>query len=190
MSQKVRCEAWYDNTWWEALLPSGWTFRRDQTVKNWPYLFEAPNSSQLMIGASKNNKLSSGWNFSIAPSDLTHEQKQAFLLAASDVSQQDIPVIDIASMQPAEIALMQHALVMNRDSSLSAAAQKLTKHEFSELIGFAYQRKTPWEITWAGYFSHDSWMIRAAFSALPDFAEADLQTVLSILESLRFKNRT
>ena len=184
-NSKVSCEVWYDQTWWEAELPASWTFRQDQSIKGWPCLFESPNRARLWINTSKHVDIS-GWDLTIAPSELSTEQKKAFLLAASGASQLDISELDVSKMKPHELAMMQHRLVMNRSSTLASARPKLKRHDAGELVGFTFARQQQSECGWAGYFSHDPWMLNVAFNSPPG-ADQDSEVALSVLASVRFR---
>jgi hypothetical protein len=185
-SVPVCCAVWYDNTWWEALLPVSWSFRQDESIKGWPELFESPRNARLWIRTRKHIDIS-GWNFAIAPRELPTEHKKAFLLTASDASMQECATLDPSKMDARELATLQHSFIVNRDTSLAAAVPKLTKHELGELVGFTYERPERDEtLAWAGYFSHDPWMLNVA-CRYPRAAQPDAQVAREILTSIRFR---
>jgi hypothetical protein len=182
----VRCETWYDGTWWEAELPGAWSFSQDCSIKGWPYVFESPEGARLWIHASKHNDIS-GWDFSIAPSALSHEQKKAFLLAASDSRLADARPVDIARMNRMMLALRQHIGVVTRSSRLRTAAGNLIRVDLGELVGFIYPRQEAEALGWSGTFSHAPWMLRLSFIAPPGVAVEASEVAKGIAASIRFQ---
>jgi hypothetical protein len=182
----VRCDKWYDNTWWEAELPSSWSFRQDRSIKNWPYVFESANGARLWVGASKHNDIS-GWDFSIAPPTLSPEQQKAFLLAAADARMANAQPVNLAEMNPRMLALRQHMEVMTRSSNMKSAAFHLTRRDLGELVGFTYPRIGADDVGWSGCFSHDPWMLRLSFISPADAEDEGSRVVMAIIASIRFK---
>jgi hypothetical protein len=167
-------------------LPGSWSFRQDRSIKGWPYVFESPEGARLWIHASKHTDIS-GWDFSIAPSALSHEQKKAFLLAASDSRLAAGKTVDSARMNPVMRALWQHIGVMTRSSSLRTAAGNLVRVDLGELVGFIYMRQEADAIGWSGTFSHAPWMLRLSFIAPPDAAVEASEVAKGIAASIRFQ---
>lgn len=182
----VRCDKWYDNTWWEAELPSSWSFRQDRSIKNWPYVFESANGERLWVGASKHNDIS-GWDFSIAPPTLSHEQQKAFLLAASDARMANAQPVNLAEMNPLLLALRQHMEVMTRSSNMKTTASHLTRRDLGELVGFTYPHVGADGVGWSGCFSHDPWMLRLSFISPADAEDEGSKFAMAIIASIRFK---
>lgn len=182
----VQCETWYDGTWWEAELPCHWSFRQDRTIRGWPYVFESPEGARLWIHASKHSDIS-GWDFSIAPSTLSHEQKKAFLLTASDAHLAAAKPIDLSKTNPIMLALRQHYEVMTRSSNMRSAAKTLTRLDLGVLVGFTYARQEIDAIGWSGNFSHDPWMLRLSFIAPPAVAPEASEVAKGIAASICFK---
>lgn len=182
----VNCETWHDGTWWEAELPNSWSFRRDHSIKGWPYVFESLDGARLWIHSSKYNDIS-GWDSSLAPTALSHEQKKAFLLAASDAHMAAAKPVDFSQANPIMLALRQHTEVLTRSSNMRTAAEYLTRLDLGILVGFTYPRVEPEATGWSGYFSHDPWMLRLRFIAPYDAATQASEIAKSITASIRFK---
>lgn len=182
----VSSEVWHDNTWWEAALPTSWLFHRDQSIHAWPYVFEAPNGARLWIDASKHYE-SSEWDFSLAPPELTDEQKKAFVLTVSAAS----PTKPAASFQLTyfSTAIREHMDELTRryNSKRASVASQLTRLDLGDLVGFTH----PWVEHgvggWLGYFSHDPWMLRVTFKAPAAVADECSGIAKSVIESIRFK---
>jgi hypothetical protein len=187
-SSVVSCETWYDGTWWEAELPASWSFGQDRSIKGWPYVFGSPDGARLWIHASKHNQIAG--KSSIAPAALTHEQKKAFLLAASDSQLAASRPIDVANTNPVMLALRQHIEVVRRPSRMRIAASGLARADLGVLVGFVYSRLEPDAIGWSGYFSHAPWMLRLSFMAPPAAAADASEVARGIVASIRFRETT
>jgi hypothetical protein len=149
-------------------------------------VFESPEGARLWIHASKHNEISA-WDFSAAPSDLTYEQKKAFLLAASDCQLAAAQPVDLAKWNPMMLALRQHVEVQMRPSRMRRAAEKLVRVDLGVLVGFIHPRLETDAIGWSGHFSHDPWMLRLSFIAPNDAAEAASEAAKRIVASIRFR---
>jgi len=170
MTASVNCERWFDGTFWSTTVPEQWRFRRDFTIRGFPYVFESPTGSRMQVGTSKNVELS-GYDYKEAPEDLkSEEHRKAYLMtlvqARNDPgwSWRDFPRV-IFSL---------------------ARRRAITKREVGVLVGFTYNGRREDRTTWAGFFSAQPWLLYVHFSAPSGAFEADTEIALLILASFVF----
>lgn len=182
----VCSDVWYDKTWWEAELPPLWMFRRDHSKHGWPYVFEAPDGSGLWIRDLKHYE-SPGWDFSLVPPELTHEQKKAFALTVSCAS--PVKPVDIFQVGFFSLGMRQHmeGLTHRYNAKRASIASRLTRLDLGELVGFTYPLTNPKKVGWSGYFSHDPWMLQMTLVSPLEVLGERSRTAEAVIESIRFK---
>lgn len=184
MKTRVASERWYDGTWWEAELPSGWTFHgRDKSHKGWPYNFTSPTGAKLF--AHTNDGTKATMDISCAPDELTATQKIAYAVAASDTAYDDIESVDVTSMNPLALAALQFELVASRQARLKEAGARLKRQDRGPLVGFTYPLKSNVEVGWSGHFAIGVyWLV--SWLAMKEWNEADASAGLDLLASMKF----
>lgn len=184
METRVTSERWYDGTWWESELPSGWSFcGRDKSIKNWPYSFSSQSGARLFVHA--NDGSNTTMDVSCAPHELTATQKIAYAVAASNTAYDDIEPIDVASMSHLALVALQFEFLASRSARLERAGPRLKRHDRGPLVGFTYPLKNSVEVGWSGCFAIGTyWLV--AWLSMKEWNEADANTGLDILASMKF----
>ena len=170
MTPSVNCEPWFDGTFWSATFPEQWRFRRDLTIRGFPYVFESPGGSRMQVGTSKNVRLS-GYDTEEVPEELTSEDHRAVYLMTL-VQARNNPVSYSRDFPRVTFSL--------------APQRTITKREVGALVGFTYSGRIEERTTWAGFFSTEPWVLYVHFSAHSGTFRADSEIAFLILASFVF----
>lgn len=184
METRVTSERWDDGTWWEAELPSGWSFfGRDKSFRGWPYSFTSPSGARLFVHVNDGSNTTT--DVFCAPHELTATQKTAYAVAASDAAYDDIEPVDVASMSPLALAALQFEFLASRAARLKRAGPKLKRHDRGPLVGFTHPLKSSVEVGWSGHFAIGTyWLV--AWLSMKEWNEADANAGLDLLASMKF----
>jgi hypothetical protein len=178
----VRSEPWYDGTWWEADLPTGWaSLGRDKSFKGWPHSFNSPSGARLFVHVNDGSRAS--MDVSCAPPELTDTQKIAYYVAASDTAHDDMEPVDIASMNPLALVAFQFELVASRPARLKEAGSRLKRVDRGSMVGFTYPLKSNVAVGWHGHFAIGPYWLNSWLS-MNEWNEADADSSLDLLASI------
>jgi hypothetical protein len=170
----VSCEKWFDGSFWSATVPGHWRFRQDRSIRGFPYVFESPSDSRMQVGTSKDVELHGpSYDVTDIPDELRSEgHRKAYRMALQSArfdpgwSWRDFPA-----------ALFR-----------LARGRAITKRDVGGLVGFTYETRRDDRRSWAGFFSHQRWMLYVYFAGAERAFEADSETALLILASFRFSD--
>ncbi|HEX4896543.1 MAG TPA: hypothetical protein VFV11_09470 [Solimonas sp.] len=182
MESKIRSEPWYDGTWWEATLPTGWlSVGRDKAIKGWPNFFTSPSGAQLFVHV--NDGSTTRMDVSCAPPELTDTQKIAYTVAAYDTAYDDIEPADLTTMNPLALAALQFELVASRPRRLKEAGAKLKRVDRGPMVGFIYPLRSKAEVGWHGHFAIGSCWLHSWLS-MKEWDDVDADCGLEVLASI------
>ncbi len=183
---KLLSENWGNKLCWEISLPGDWNVSRDKAYKENPYVIEFPCGDKLSIKTSKLVTLH-GYDFSIAPKELTFAQQQVFMQAAQDAGNENTesPTFDPESGILQSISLQLNALEDCRKRT-EQGAKKLEKLKLGVLFGFVFSPSWGNGIMFKrGYFSYEPWTITVALQS-PDHRLKSWEAACTILSSISF----
>ena len=172
MTVQVSCDKWFDGSYWSATVPDQWRFRQDRSIRGFPYVFESPSDSRMQVGTSKDVELHGpGYVTEDVPDDLRSEgQRKAYRMA-----------VQSARIDPSWTWRDFPAALFRL-----ARGRAITRRDVGVLVGFTYETRRDKHKAWAGFFSHQRWMLYVYFAGGDSAFEVDSETALLILASFSF----
>ena len=163
----VRTETFFDGSHFEGSCPTGWTFRRDKSVRGYPHVFEADPGYRLQLGWSRDVRINCG----------------------NGITRADIPCepLRVAYVMTLHQAHWHGAHTIRRFiwasmRGIRRSESKIRRHDFPGMSGFTYQTGAGW----AGWFTRAPRYLYVLFSRAAGSNQAREDETFEILKSLRF----
>lgn len=172
---EVRADKWFEGSYWTATLPDDWTFRKDTTVRGFPYVLESAPATRLQIGETRDVRLSE--NMKWTRKDIgSEEHRKAYALTLMEASGSRSRTVG--------------GLVKEGARRTIGLLPEVAKHSLGPLVGFTYELEEGDRVGWAGYFSAEPWMLYAKLLAPADVIEAKSAQAFEVLRSVKFRRES
>jgi len=168
VTTQVRTETAFDGSHWEATCPDGWTFRREMSLKGWPYVFETHPSVRLVINWGRDPRVNFGEG-----------------LTRAGIQSESVRLAYVETLMQARLREFNSLpkMLWRMFRPLRSFDREVTRRDAGEFAGFTHPKADGW----AGFFSSEPWMFYVVLTAHPTLLERATQEALGIISSLRIK---